>query len=215
MIRAVLFDLDGVIVDSLDYHYLAWQHVFEKYGGTVNRQTILLQEGRKSSALLPILMQESGVLIPEHQQDAFIEEKRLFYRRSLKIAYYPESFGVIDTLRRRGLKVALVTGSAFQNMEHALNRKQRSCFDFILTGDEVERSKPDPEPYLKAAVGLKLEPEACAVVENAPLGIEAAKAARMYCFAIASTLESKHLRSADCILKSIGDLIHQPLFTIP
>ncbi|MBN2320520.1 MAG: HAD family phosphatase [Acidobacteria bacterium] len=215
MIRGVLFDLDGVIVDTLHYHYLAWQHMFEKYEGSVSKQTILLHEGRKSCEILPILMQQSGVLIPEDRQDQFIEEKRAFYRKIVKISHFPKSFEVVDTLKRRGFKVALVTASAIQNMEHALDRKQRSHFDFILTGDEVERAKPDPESYITAARRLGLTPEECIVIENAPLGIEAAKSAGMQCIAIESTLERDHLRSADCIYKTIGELLDNPIFKRP
>ncbi|MEJ2244602.1 MAG: HAD family hydrolase [Acidobacteriota bacterium] len=118
---------------------------------------------------------------------------------------------MIHALKQRGFKVALVTGSALKNMQYALNGEQQSCFDLILTGDEVSRAKPYPESYLMAAQRLELKPGECVVVENAPLGIEAAKAAGMYCIAIETTLEREHLRSADCILKSIGELIDNPV----
>jgi len=211
MIQGILFDLDGVIVDTLHYHYLAWKYMFEKYGGSIQEQTVLLHEGRKSSEFLPILMQESGVHIPENEQSLFIEEKRSFYRTIARISHFPKVFEVIDTLKRRGFKVALVTGSALQNMQHALNREQQSYFDLILTGDESDRAKPSPEPYLTAARRLGLTPDECVVVENAPLGIEAAKAAGMHCIAIETTLEREHLHSADCILKNIGELVDNPV----
>ena len=215
MIRGVLFDLDGVIVDTLHYHYQAWQYMFEKHGGSVSKQTILLHEGRKSREILPILIKESGVLIPEDKQDQFIEEKRVFYRSIVKLSHFPKSFEVVDTLKRRGFKVALVTASAFRNMEYALNSAQRELFDFILTGDEIERAKPDPEPYLTAARHLGLKPEECVVIENAPLGIEAAKAAGMQCIAIESTLERDHLLCADSIHKTIDELLDNPMCKQP
>jgi beta-phosphoglucomutase len=211
MIRGVLFDLDGVIADTPRYHFLAWKHMFEQVGGTISERTVLLNEGRKSRDILLILMRESGVYIPEERQDRFIEEKRVFYRAIARISCFPEAFEVIHALKRRGFKVALVTGSARKNMLHALNGEQQSLFDLILTGDEINQAKPLPDPYLNAADRLGLEPDECAVVENAPLGIKAAKAAGMYCIAIETTLESEHLRSADYILKSIGELIDNPL----
>ena len=77
MIRGVLFDLDGVIVDTLHYHYLAWKHMFEKYGGRqpVTELSTLLHEGRNSREILPMLMKEAGVEIPEAQRPAFIRTR--------------------------------------------------------------------------------------------------------------------------------------------
>jgi len=211
MIRGVLFDLDGVIADTPRYHFLAWKHMFEQVGGTISEQTVLLNEGRKSRDILPILMRESGIHIPEERQDRFIEEKRAFYRTIARVSCFHEALKVIRILKRRGFKVALVTGSALRNMQHALTPEQQSLFDLILTGDEVNQAKPYPESYLIAAQRLELKPGECVVVENAPLGIEAAKTAGMYCIAIETTLEREHLRSADCILKSIGELIDNPV----
>jgi beta-phosphoglucomutase len=212
MIRGVLFDMDGVIADTLHYHYLAWQYMFERHGGSIREQTVLLNEGRKSSEILPLLMQESGVLIPEEKQNQFIEEKRTYYRRIARTSHFPRSFEVVNTLKERGFRVALVTASALENMEHSLSPDQRECFDFIMTGDEIERAKPDPEPYLTAARHIGLKPGECIVIENAPLGIEAAKAAGMKCIAVESTLKRDHLGSADYIFKDIGELIDSPLF---
>jgi len=213
MIRGVLFDLDGVIADTLHYHYLAWKHMFEKHGGHVCEKTVLLHEGRKSSEILPILIEESGVHIPENQQEQFIEEKRAFYRTIVRVSHFPKAFDVVDILKQRGFQVALVTACAFQNMQHALSREQQSYFDLILTGDEVKQAKPLPEPFLTAAARLGLSPDECVVVENAPLGIEAAKAAGMHCIAVETTLDREHLQSADCIVKTIAELIEQPILT--
>ncbi len=211
MIRGVLFDLDGVIVDTLHYHYLAWKHMFGKHGGTVSEQTVLMHEGRNSREILPILMQESGVDIPPEQRAQFIEAKRAYYRSIVHVEQYPNAFLVIDELRRRGYKVALVTACALKNMQHSLNPQQQSHFDFIITGDEVPRAKPFPDPYLTAANQLGLKPGECLVVENAPLGIEAARNAGMYCVAIVTTLGKEYLSSADCILQDIIELQDHPL----
>jgi beta-phosphoglucomutase len=211
MIQGVLFDLDGVIVDTIHYHYLAWKHMFERRGGTVNENTILLHEGRNSREILPILMKETGVDIPQEQQQQFIDEKRAYYRSIVDVKQYPGAFDVIDELKSRGHKVALVTACALKNMQHSLNNAQQAHFDFIITGDELPRAKPFPDPYLKAAAQLGLEPSHCLVVENAPLGIEAARNAGMYCVALETTLGKEYLSSADCILQSIEELLNLPI----
>jgi beta-phosphoglucomutase len=213
MIRGVLFDLDGVIVDTLHYHYLAWKHMFEGLGGKVSEQTVLLHEGRNSREILPILMSEAGVAIPEDRQPAFIEEKRAFFRSIVHVEQYPGAFEVIEILKERGYKVALVTACALKNMQHSLDPRERSRFDFIITGDEVPRAKPFPDPYLTAARKIGVDPRECLVVENAPLGIEAAKNAGMYCAAVETTLGREHLASADFILKDIRDVLALPLLS--
>jgi len=212
MIRGVLFDLDGVIVDTLHYHYLAWKHMFGKLGGSpVSELTVLVHEGRNSREILPILMKETGVTIPEAGQAAFIEEKRAYFRTIVKVTQYPRAFEVIDTLRRRGFKVALVTACALKNMQHNLNRAEQAHFDFIITGDEVSRAKPFPDPYLTAARQLGLRPEECVVVENAPLGIESARNAGMYCVAVETTLGKEYLGSADHVMQNIDELLSLPI----
>ena len=206
MISGVLFDLDGVIIDTLHYHFLAWNHMFGKYGGAVSEKTVLLHEGRNSREILPILMHETGIYISDEEKAGFIEEKRAYYRSIVQVTQYPGAFEAIDELKSRGFKVALVTACALKNMQHSLNGDQQAHFDFIITGDEVPRAKPFPDPYLTAASQLKLDPQQCVVVENAPLGIEAAKNAGMYCIAIETTLGKEYLQSADCILQNIGEL---------
>jgi beta-phosphoglucomutase len=211
MMHGVLFDLDGVIVDTLHFHYLAWKHMFEKLGGAVSKHTVLLHEGRSSREILPILMEESHINIPAEEQSQFIEEKRSYYRSIAQVKQYPHAFAVLDTLKKRGFKVALVTACALKNMQYSLDSTQQKHFDFIITGDEIPRAKPFPDPYLIAAHHLGLEPEQCIVVENAPLGIEAAKNAGMYCVAIRTTLEEEYLASADLILQNISELPDIPL----
>jgi beta-phosphoglucomutase len=211
VIAGILFDLDGVIVDTLHYHFLAWNHMFGKYGGSVSEKTVLLHEGRNSREILPILIQEAGISIPEEDQARFIEEKRAYYRTIVQVTQYEGAFEAIDELKSRGFKVALVTACALKNMQHSLNSEQQAHFDFIITGDEVPRAKPFPDPYLTAARQLKLDPQQCAVVENAPLGVESAKNAGMYCIAIETTLGKEYLQSADCILQNIGEVVNLPL----
>jgi beta-phosphoglucomutase len=211
MIRAVLFDLDGVIIDTLHYHFLAWKHMFEKLGGTVSEHTVLLHEGRNSREILPILMQEAGVIVPADSQSKFIEEKRAYYRTIVRVTQYSGAFKIIGELKTRGYKIALVTACALENMQHALNPDQQAHFDFILTGDEVSRAKPFPDSYLAAARHLQLTPPQCAVVENSPLGIEAARNAGMYCIAVETTLGKEYLAAADCIIPNIEDLPTLPI----
>lgn len=206
MIKAILFDLDGVIVDSLYFHYLAWNKKFNDMGGSVSLETVLLHEGRNSFEILPILMEEAGVQIPEEQWKPWIEDKRNYYRSIAKLTYYPNAFETIEELRRRGYKTALVTACARTNMEKSVDAERQKLFDYIISGDDVKRAKPNPDPYLTAQEKLGFEINECVVIENAPLGIEAAKNAGMTCIAVESTLGREYLQKADFIINEIQEL---------
>jgi len=207
MIKAILFDMDGVIVDSLHYHYLAWDKMFRDRGGKVIEHTVLLHEGRNSREILPILMEETKVHIPENEWDDFIERKREYYRSIIELKYFPNVFETIQELKSRGLKTALVTASARKNMEKAIPEDKRQLFDVILTAENFRKAKPNPDPYLEAQKRLGVSVNECVVVENAPLGIEAAKNAGMICIAVETTLGREYLTQADFIINSIEELL--------
>jgi len=206
MIKAILFDLDGVIVDSLHYHYLAWDQMFQRYGGTVTEESVLLTEGMNSFEILPLMLQQAGVDIPKEDHPKFVEEKRSLFREIAKLSYYPNAFETIAELRERGYTTALVTACARKNMEKSVDLERQKLFDFIISGDDVPRAKPNPDPYLIAQKTLGLEVSECVVIENAPLGVEAAKNAGMVCIAVESTLGREYLQKADFIVNEIQEI---------
>jgi len=210
-LRAIFFDLDGVLVDTSYYHYLAWKKVFDELGGVVSEETVFLQEGRNSREILPILIEESGVSLPAEEFDDFIERKRVYYQQIVNIKFYD---GVTDVLRRlksENFRLGVVTASARKTMERSLSEDQRSMFDLIQTGDDVVKSKPSPEPYDLARKKLGLERKDCLVVENAPLGITSAKRAGMKCVAVQTTLRKEFLKDADYIISNIKELLKLPI----
>ncbi len=206
-IKGILFDLDGVIVDTLHYHFLAWKEMFGRMGGKVKELTVLLHEGRSSKEIMPFLINETGVNIPEEKWHDFIEEKRKYYRSIVNVTFYPQALETIKKLRGNNLKLSLVTACAKKNMHKALSEEHQALFDVIVTGDEIPRAKPNPDPYEIARKKLNLKKEECLAVENAPLGIQSAKAAGIKCAAISTTLEKKYLEDADIQLENISDLL--------
>jgi beta-phosphoglucomutase len=214
MIQAVFFDLDGVIADTLHYHYLAWDKMFLELGGSVSEHSVLLHEGRASREILPTFLEEAGVALPQEQHEEFIDRKREYYRSIVKMTYFPHVFEVIAEIRRRGFHTALVTASSKTNMEAALPDDKRTLFDFLITGDEVQRAKPNPDPYLAPMHHMNLTPEVCVVVENAPLGIESAKNAGMTCIAVETTLGREYLGQADHVIHEIRELLDLPFLQI-
>jgi beta-phosphoglucomutase len=152
-------------------------------------------------------MKECNVQIPENEWEEFIERKREYYRSIVEIKYFPKVFEVIAELKKRGLKTALVTASARKNMEKAIPEDKRNLFNVILTAENFHKAKPNPDPYLEAQKKLGVEVNECVVIENAPLGIDAAKNANMICIAIETTLGREFLQRADFIINSIEELL--------
>ncbi|HZW38827.1 MAG TPA: HAD family phosphatase [Ignavibacteriaceae bacterium] len=206
MIKAILFDLDGVIVDSLYFHYLAWEKMFNDLGGSVKLNTVLEHEGRNSFEILPILMEESGIHISEKDRERLINEKREYYRSIAELTYYDKAFETIAGLKSRGYKIALVTACARKNMEKSVSLENQKLFDVIVSGEDVCKAKPNPDPYLTAQKALGMPIDECVVIENAPLGIESAKAAGMICIAIESTLGKEYLQKADFLINTISEV---------
>ena len=206
MIKAILFDLDGVIVDSLHYHYLAWDHMFREIGGSVTEESIFLSEGMNSFEILPLFLKKFNVDLPVEKHKEFIESKRNYFRQIVKLKYYPNAFETIEKLRDRGYTTALVTACARKNMEKSIDAEHQKLFEFIISGDEVAHSKPNPDPYLIAQKTLGLEVSECVAIENAPLGVESVKNAGMICIAVESTLGRQYLQKADFIINEIQEL---------
>ncbi|MBN2017339.1 MAG: HAD family phosphatase [Candidatus Cloacimonetes bacterium] len=205
-IKAILFDLDGVIVDTLHFHFLAWQEMFRRWDGEVRELTVLLHEGRSSREILPILIEEAGIEIPEDQRHDFIETKRAYYRSIVDVQFYPGAKAVLKKLHKEGYRLALVTACAKKNMNHALTENELKLFDVVITGDDIPRAKPNPDPYDIARKKLGLEKNECLVVENAPLGIESGKNAGIKVAAIATTLPQEYLNGADYYLDTLEDI---------
>jgi beta-phosphoglucomutase len=206
MIKAILFDLDGVIVDSLHYHYLAWDHMFKEIGGSVTEESIFLSEGMNSFEILPLFLKQFNIELPVEKHKKFIEDKRNYFRQIVKLKYYPNAFETIEELRDRGYTTALVTACARKNMEKSIDKEHQKLFEFIISGDDVTHSKPNPDPYLIAQRALGLEVSECVAIENAPLGVDSVKNAGMICIAVESTLGREYLQKADFIINAIQEL---------
>jgi beta-phosphoglucomutase len=208
--KAVLFDLDGVITDTMGMHYEAYRQAFEKYRIHVTPQMIYKTEGMPSLEVGRTIVKEKGAGLTDEQVKKLIEEKRLIYR-SLAVREAKTFPGVPETLRmlrENGVKLALITGSNFESATAVLKKVGlEGAFDVIVTGDDTPRGKPYPDPYRKGMEKLGVPPANSVVVENAPLGIESAKAAGAgNVIGVTTTLPAEYLKDADDIMPSFADL---------
>ncbi|WP_411028950.1 beta-phosphoglucomutase [Spongiimicrobium sp. 3-5] len=177
-----IFDLDGVIVDTAKYHYLAWKKLANQLGFDFTEEQNEQFKGVSRRRCLEILLEMGNVEVPKQQFEDWLVEKNTDYLGYIETMneseILPDVPKVLKYLKQEDIAMAL--GSASKNARPILEKVNLlSYFDAIVDGNEVTKAKPDPEVFLKAAEMLDASPENCVVFEDAVAGIEAANAAGM------------------------------------
>lgn len=207
--ECVIFDLDGVICSTDRFHYLAWKKVAEQlhipFDESVNQR--LRGVGRMES--FDIILENYQGEMSQEDKIYWTERKNDLYREYLKSMsdkdVLPGVRTTIDGLRGMGLKLAL--GSSSRNARFILDRLQLGdCFGAVIDGNDIARSKPDPEVFTKAALSLEVDPSDSLVVEDAKAGLQAALSGGMDCAAVGSSAVSSGLATWN--LADITDLLH-------
>ena len=206
--RGLIFDLDGVIVHTDTFHYQAWKALADKYhiyfDETINNR---LRGVSRMQSLEIILERYEGIPLSLAEKERMAAEKNEMYR-SLLEKMTPQDVtdevrSTLQELRKNGYLLAI--GSSSKNAKFILARTGLTeAFDAISDGTNITHSKPDPEVFLKAAEYLGLAPEACMVVEDAPAGIDAAKAGGMQAIGIG---EAAGYAKTDYALETFSDLL--------
>lgn len=204
--KAIIFDMDGVIVDSMPYHFLAWYEALRPIGVRVNCFDVYSKEGENWVKTLYDLLSRSGIKPTKTLLNKIFLSRQKIFKKYFKRFIFSGVQGYLACLKNKGYLIGLVTGTPIKEINHILPNKIRSLFDCIVSGDNVKKGKPHPEPYLKAAKELNLKPLECLVVENAPFGIESAKKAGMVCFALTTSLPREYLKSADYVVESLDEI---------
>ncbi|ODS35664.1 MAG: hypothetical protein A7316_03500 [Candidatus Altiarchaeales archaeon WOR_SM1_86-2] len=210
--KAVIFDLDGVIIDSMPFYYKAWKEAFETVGVNVSEEEIYMREGEKREITAKEIFKEHKGYEPDDDLiRAIVKRKEEAYHRIFKSKIFPGIVELLNLLKAKNIKLGLVTGSVTKTIEEFKSKTTIfSLFDVIVTGGETKTGKPSPEPYLKAVEKLLIPARNCYVIENAPLGIKSAKSASLTCFAVkgSSPLSTRKLKSAgaDFVYKDIKEL---------
>jgi len=174
---AFLFDLDGVLVDTAKYHYLAWKSVCTNLGFDLSREDNEKLKGIDRITSLKILLKLGNVTIPQKEFEALLVAKNQHYLELIENLTPDDLFeGVLalfKDLQKRNIKIGL--GSASRNARYILDKLDvTSYFNYIVDGNMTTNGKPDPQVFLLGAKGCGVEPENCVVFEDAEAGIKAA-----------------------------------------
>ena len=177
MIHGFIFDLDGVIVDTAKYHYLAWKRLADELGLSFHEEDNELLKGVSRTRSFEIILELNGKTMREEDIERYCTKKNGYYveyiNRITPDEILPGAAAFLDTARKEGYRTAL--GSASKNANTILDKLGiRPCFDAIIDGTCVSLAKPNPEVFLKGAEALGLSPEECLVFEDAVAGIVAA-----------------------------------------
>lgn len=187
MIKACLFDLDGVLVDTAKYHFLAWKRLAEELNITFTEHDNERLKGVSRMRSLDIILEIGNVTLEEGQKLTLADKKNEWYKEYIMKMDESEILsGVANFLSYlKEKKVRIALGSASKNSPIILERTGLAgYFDEIVDGNDVTTAKPDPEVFLLGAERLGVKPEDCIVFEDAQAGIEAAKAAGMRVVAV-------------------------------
>lgn len=199
-IEACLFDLDGVIVDTAKYHFLAWKQLADELGIDFTLENNELLKGVSRMQSLDIILDLGKKTLTEDQKINYANKKNevyLEYIHKMKDdEILPGVRSFIEELKTQGIRVAL--GSASKNAPLILQQlKIETLFDAVIDGNQVSNAKPNPEVFLKGADALSVEAPGCVVFEDAIAGVEAAKNAGMLCVGIGDPMT---LKQADLVI---------------
>ena len=185
-IKAVLFDMDGVLFDSMPNHAYAWSHAMTQFGLAMTAEEAYMNEGRTGSGTIDMLAQRFwGRNATEEEKQRIYAAKSALFNTLPEAKPMPGAREALEAARECGAKIVLVTGSAQLSLIEHLELHYPGFFrkELMVTAFDVKRGKPNPEPYLMGLEKAGVRAEEAVVVENAPLGVEAGRAAGIFTIA--------------------------------
>jgi beta-phosphoglucomutase len=203
---AAIFDMDGVIVDNMPYHRKAWAKFFEKYNPPISLEDFIQHMGKSNEDLLTVLF---GRKITEEKIRILGEEKEALYREiyAPDVAPLPGYLDFLRSLKENHVKTAVATAAPKVNLDFLLEHIDlRNDFDVLIDDSEVDKGKPDPEIYLKAAKRLGFSPEFCLVFEDSLAGIQSAINAGMKVIGVATTNPPKKMQNTNLVIKDFTEI---------
>mgnify|MGYP002452572859 FL=1 len=183
-LKAVLFDMDGVLFNSMPYHSEAWHKVMKSHGLTLSREEAYMHEGRTGAAI--VFQRELGREATQEEIESIYQEKSVLFNSYAEAERMPGARGLLQKVKGEGLTPMVVTGSGQLSLLERLEHNFPGMFhkELMVTAFDVKYGKPNPEPYLMALKKGGLKADEAVVVENAPLGGEAGHKADIFTIAV-------------------------------
>ena len=209
--KAILFDMDGVLVDSMSYHAAAWDMTLKTVGISIDKKIIYEIDGANYRQVIDIISRQFGRILTEQEIQEIGRKKLAIFEQIERVKPFDGIQELLETLKPK-YKLAVVSGSNRRTVHITINTFFPDTFQVIIHGEDTKISKPSPVPYLKAIERLGIAKDQCLVIENAPLGIRSAKSAGLRCLAVTTYLDKECLKEADIIVynhREIGKYIQQ------
>ena len=213
-IQAVIWDLDGVIIDSADEHRRAWQRLARETGVSFTDADFWATFGKRNDDIIP---RHWGDVSKERLKQ-LAERKELYFREFIREAAtpLPGSMELMRGLHEAGFSQALATSTPIENIQLIKERLNLDQYlSALVSGESVAHGKPAPDIFLKAASELHMPPSLCLVIEDAVAGVQAALAAGMRCIAITGDRDLPGLRAADLMVRDLTELDVERVRNIP
>jgi len=205
MIKAAIFDLDGVIVDTAHYHYIAWKRLASEFNINLTIEQNERLKGVSRIRSLEIILELGNIQLPEEEKERLASKKNAWFVEYIESIRPEEIFSgveeLIQSMRMKGIKIALASSS--KNAPRVIELlKIGHLFDAMVDGGMITHTKPHPEIFLLAASKLNIPPANCVVLEDAEAGVEAALAAGMKCVGVGATAQ---LGKANKVVAKTGE----------
>lgn len=208
-VLAALWDMDGVLVTTADFHFEAWSRLGHEIGHVLPRETFERTFGQRNDFILRDWVDPN---ISAEQIQRYADLKERYYREAVKgrVRPLPGALELLRALRAQGFRNAMASAAPRPNVELILQELDAfALFDAVVTGDDVTAGKPDPAVYLLCARRVAVSPERCLVLEDAVAGVEGAQRAGMACIGVASTHPHSLLARADLVVDNLLDVTPQ------
>ena len=212
-IKGLIFDLDGTITLTQQFHYQAFSRVFAAHGVEYTEHDDLYKyAGMGSGTIFPTVFADRGITLTDEQIKQYSSEKKEIYTKILENSEILPVPGVQDFLKKvteRGYHICIASGNKPEAIEYLLERVGvRDFFDTIVTNKDAEKPKPAPDIFLAATAKLGLQPSGCVVFEDAINGVQASESAGIRCIGLATRIPEKDLKAAgaDYVVKNYDEI---------